>query len=327
MSDPALEASTISAAVPGGSAAALPMRLVLITGMSGAGRSSALKMLEDMGYEAVDNLPLSLLGRLVSTSSAEPRPMAVGIDIRTRDFDVAALLAQAEALACRDGLESRLVFLDCDDDILARRFTETRRRHPLAGDRPVADGIRLERDRVSPLRSRADVVIDTSRLQPGGLRRLLRGYFALEESARLALFVTSFSFRQGLPREADLVFDVRFLENPHYQPDLRPLTGLDPDVGAYVARDPAFAGFWSSLTSLLQPLLPRYDSEGKSYLTIAIGCTGGRHRSVYVAEQLGAWLASEGQAVTIGHRDLDGSESGAAQPACPVSIPPEGREI
>jgi UPF0042 nucleotide-binding protein len=311
------EVSKVSATASHG-AAASRVRLLLITGMSGAGRSSALKMLEDLGYEAVDNLPLSLLGRLISAPGEDLRPMAVGIDIRTRDFAVGSLLAEADTLAAMDGLDCRLVFLDCDDDMLARRFTETRRRHPLAGDRPVADGIRLERDRVSALRSRADVVIDTSRLDPAGLRRLLRGYFALEESACLQLFVTSFSFRAGLPREADLVFDVRFLDNPHYQPELRPLTGLDAAVGAYVARDPSFEGFWVSLTGLLKPLLPRYDSEGKSYLTIAIGCTGGRHRSVYVAEQLGAWFRAMGQPVTVAHRDLDGTES-IAPPPCPAA--------
>jgi RNase adaptor protein for sRNA GlmZ degradation len=279
-------------------------RVVLVTGLSGAGRSTALKMLEDMGYEAVDNLPLSLLPRLVGGSARREWPIAVGIDIRTRDFAVIGVLAEIDRLIAAEGIEAQLLFLDCDDEALARRYTETRRRHPLAGDRPVMDGIRLERDRVSPLRARADVVVDTSVLKPQELKRLLTGYFGLGDRASLGIFVTSFSFRQGLPREADLVFDVRFLDNPYYDPALRELTGLDSAVGARVAADPGFEGFFTSLTGLLRPLLPRYDREGKSYLTIAIGCTGGRHRSVYTAEQLGHWLRAEGQMVTVAHRDI-----------------------
>jgi RNase adaptor protein for sRNA GlmZ degradation len=278
--------------------------IVLITGMSGAGRTSSLKMLEDLGYEAVDNLPLSLLRGLVGQAGTGSQPIAVGIDVRTRGFAVANLLGELTKLIADRGLDCRLVFVDCDDDALARRYTETRRRHPLAGDRPVMDGIRLERDVVSPLRARADLVIDTSVSKPADLRRILAGHFALDSQRRLKIFITSFSFRQGLPREADLVFDVRFLDNPYYDPAMRDLTGLDPSVGTYVAADPGYAGFFGSLTGLLQPLLPRYDREGKSYLTIAIGCTGGRHRSVYVAEQLGVWFRGEGQVVTVAHRDI-----------------------
>jgi RNase adaptor protein for sRNA GlmZ degradation len=278
--------------------------IVLITGMSGAGRTSSLKVLEDMGYEAVDNLPISLLPRLISQPGLHAQPIAVGVDIRTRDFAVANVDIELDKLVADGELDCRLLFLDCDDEALARRYTETRRRHPLAGDRPVMDGIRRERRLVSPLRARADVVIDTSVLKPADLKRLLAGHFALDDQPGLKVFVTSFSFRQGLPREADLVFDVRFLDNPFYDPHLKHLTGLDSAVGAYVAADPSFEGFFGTLTALLRPLLPRYDREGKSYLTIAIGCTGGRHRSVYVAELLGQWLTAEGQTVTVGHRDL-----------------------
>ena len=278
--------------------------IVLITGMSGAGRTSSLKMLEDLGYEAVDNLPLTLLPGLVGHSGTRSQPIAVGIDVRTRGFAVVNVLGELAKLVSDRGLDVRLVFVDCDDEALARRYTETRRRHPLAGDRPVMDGIRLERELVSPLRARADLVIDTSVSKPADLKRILAGHFALNDRPGLQLFVTSFSFRQGLPREADLVFDVRFLDNPYYDPALRELTGLDPTVGARVAADPGFEGFFNSLTGLLRPLLPRYDREGKSYLTIAIGCTGGRHRSVYTAEQLGRWLRAEGQMVTVAHRDI-----------------------
>ena len=296
MSDPASHPGRHSDDPPPAAAT----RVVLVTGLSGAGRSTALKMLEDMGYEAVDNLPLSLLPRLVGGTSRRERPIAVGIDIRTRDFAVPGLLAEIDRLRT----DAKLLFLDCDDEALARRYTETRRRHPLAGDRPVMDGIRLERDRVSPLRARADVVVDTSVLKPQELKRLLTGHFGLGGRPSLGLFVTSFSFRQGLPREADLVFDVRFLENPYYDPVLRPLTGLDAPVQAHIAKDPVFADFFDNLIRLIAPLLPRYDREGKSYLTIAVGCTGGRHRSVYVAERIGAWLADHGQSVTVSHRDI-----------------------
>jgi RNase adaptor protein for sRNA GlmZ degradation len=277
--------------------------IVLVTGMSGAGRSTALKLLEDLGYEAVDNLPLSLLPRLVGSKCRHP--VAVGIDTRTRDFGVDAVLDEIEKLIADEGLRCRLLFMDCDDDVLARRYTETRRRHPLAGDRPVMDGIKLERGLVTPLRRRADVSIDTSSLRSGDLKRLLAASFALDAQAGLKLFVTSFSFRDGLPREADLVFDVRFLRNPYYDSALRPLTGLDPAVGNFIATDPCWGSFFDSLTGLLRVLLPRYDGEGKSYLTIAIGCTGGRHRSVYTAEQLAAWLRDGGRAVSLLHRDVD----------------------
>jgi UPF0042 nucleotide-binding protein len=277
-------------------------RLVLVTGMSGAGRSTALKALEDLGYEAVDNLPLSFLPSLNLAGG----PVAVGIDVRTRGFSPADVLAALPQ-------NVTVVFLDADDEFLRRRYTETRRPHPLAFDRPVIDGIRLERQRVSALRDRADLVIDTSTLSVAELRRILNGHFALDASG-LAIFVRSFAYRRGLPPDADMVIDVRFLENPHYDPALRPLTGLDAAVGARIAADPDFAGFFERLIALLQPLLPRYANEGKSYLTIAIGCTGGRHRSVYVAGRLAEWLRREGQRVVVGHRDLDLSAE-AALPA------------
>lgn len=287
-------------------------RIILVTGMSGAGRSTALKALEDMGYEAVDNLPLSLLPSLVAGEPRPARPIAIGIDVRTRDFDPGTLLEALDRLDRRARASLALVFLDCEDEVLRRRFTETRRRHPLVGDRSVSDGIRIERERLAPLQERADLVLDTSHLRPADLGRLLAGHFGLPATQKLALFVTSFSYRFGVPREADLVFDVRFLDNPHYIADLRPLTGEDPRVGAHVAADPDFEPFFQGLTRLLLPLLPRYEREGKSYLTIAIGCTGGRHRSVYVAARLAEFLAGAGTAVTLAHRDVD---RGAAPPA------------
>ncbi|PWC55027.1 RNase adapter RapZ [Azospirillum sp. TSO22-1] len=299
----------MTAPIPDASSDASPAtgrrRVLLATGMSGAGLSVALKALEDLGYESVDNLRLSLVPALIAQGDPSHRPLAIVIDSRTRDFSVAAFLEQIESLKARPDLDVRLLFLDCGDEVLQRRFTETRRRHPLADDRPVPDGIQRERTLLHPLKQRADVVTDTTQLSIHDLRRLLAGNFSLDAQPALQVFVTSFSFRLGLPREADLVFDVRFLTNPHWDLALRPLTGRDPAVAARVESDPDFPAFFENLTGLLRPLLPRYNQEGKSYLTVAIGCTGGRHRSVFVAERLAEWLKGLGLKVALNHRDLE----------------------
>lgn len=280
--------------------------VILVTGMSGAGRSTALKILEDLGYEAVDNLPLSLLEGLVRQTGGNgaTRPLAIGVDIRTRNFAVAPVLDALDKLATDEGIEILILFLDCDDDVLLRRYTETRRRHPLAEDRPVPDGIRLERRLLSRLRDRADAVIDTSETNLWDLKEQMSGRFVIGKKTELRISVTSFSYRHGLPREADLVFDVRFLANPHYDKTLRPLSGEDAEVGAFVSADADFNAFLDHLRSMLDVLLPRYEKEGKSYLTIAVGCTGGRHRSVYVARRLVELLENQGRRVTLHHRDL-----------------------
>ncbi|MDH3234910.1 MAG: RNase adapter RapZ [Alphaproteobacteria bacterium] len=283
--------------------AAQGARLVVVTGLSGAGKTSALKALEDIGYEAVDNLPLPLLSALVGQAGETSRPLAIGVDIRTRDFSVAPFIQELDELIAEKRVEARLIFLDCDDDVLQQRFTETRRRHPLAADRPLMDGIRHERSLLARLRGRADAVIDTTDKTLAELQATLEDSFDLEGAPGLTVFVTSFAYGRGLPREADLVFDARFLKNPYYQRELRPLTGEDDSVGAYIRTDPDFDGFFQALTSMLEPLLPRYEKEGKSYLTIAIGCTGGRHRSVYIAECLTEWLNARGQRVNLRHRD------------------------
>ena len=286
---------------PAGSAA--PARVLLVTGMSGAGRSTALKTLEDMGYEAFDNLPLSLVPALIESIAADASAIAVGADLRTRGFAIESMLEPLDAVVGRTGRELKVLFIDCDDEPLQRRYTESRRPHPLAGDRPVTDGIRLERQVVSALRDRADLVIDTSDLSAAELKRLLTGQFSLAAGG-LRIFVTSFAYRHGIPRDADLIFDVRFLDNPHYVPELRQLTGRDPAVAAHIEQDPDLAPFLVGFWRLLEPLLPRYEQEGKTYLTIAIGCTGGRHRSVYVTERLAAQLGAAGLRVELAHRDL-----------------------
>ena len=296
---------------PGGLQGGERRRVTVITGLSGAGHSTALKVLEDLGYETVDNLPLSLLDALLG----EGGPIAVGVDIRTRNFAATALLERLDRLRADETQTVTLLFLDCTDEVLERRYTETRRRHPLAQDRRVADGIAAERRLVEPLRARADLVVDTSALTAADLRRVLGGHFTLALTPAMSVFVTSFSYRYGLPREADLVIDVRFLANPHYQPDLRDLDGRDAGVDAFVAADPAFASFFERLTGMLEPLLPRYEREGKSYLTIAVGCTGGRHRSVAVAERLAERLARGGREVHKSHRDVARGDGTGAQRA------------
>ena len=231
--------------------------------------------------------------------------IAIAVDFRQRDFSTEAFDQATAPLAARDDVDLNVVFLDCDNQVLARRFTETRRRHPLAEDRPVMDGIVRERQLLAPIKDRADLLVDTSNLTVAELRALFAGQFRLSGDPGLSVSVLSFSYRQGLPREADLVFDVRFLANPHYVDELRPLTGRDPGVGAYIAADPACEPFLASLTDLLETLLPLYQREGKSYLTVAIGCTGGRHRSVYTAEQLTKRLSVAGHEVQVRHRDAD----------------------
>lgn len=293
-------------------------RVLLVTGMSGAGRSTALKLLEDIGYEAFDNLPAALVPALIE-AAADGRALAVGADTRTRGFAVETMLETLGAVIGRTGRALSVLFVDCDDDRLERRYIETRRPHPLAGDGPIIDAIRRERQVVSALRDRADLVIDTSALTAADLKRLLAGHFALEAGG-LRLFVTSFAYRNGIPRDADLIFDVRFLDNPYYVDELRALTGCDPAVAAHIQRDADFAPFFDRLWRLLHPLLPRYQMNGKIYLTIAIGCTGGRHRSVYVAERLGARLRSAGWRVEVAHRDLppvglDAATAAAGLPA------------
>ncbi|WP_240796813.1 RNase adapter RapZ [Terasakiella sp. SH-1] len=196
-------------------------KILIVTGLSGAGITTSLKILEDMGYETIDGVPLSLISQLMG----KPAPLAIGVDIRTRGFGVEPLLEELDQLKTRTELDISLVFMDCDDEIIERRYVETRHRHPLADDRPVSDGIRHERQLLAPLRERADLVIDTTAMAIKDCKRILQGNFALDDQKNLSIFVTSFSFKKGIPREADLVFDVRFLRNPYYDISLRPTYG------------------------------------------------------------------------------------------------------
>lgn len=291
-------------AVPGSRPSSLAGRVLVVTGLSGAGRSTALNALEDMNCEAVDNLPIRLMPTLIQQGPAAGRGLAIGVDVRTRDFDAAAFAQEIEALRASVETPIELVFLDCANDVIARRYTETRRVHPMASDRPLADGIAAERRLLSPLRDGADIVIDTSHTNIHEFGRLLRDRLVGVPVGEANVLVTSFSYRNGVPRDADMVFDVRFLRNPHYEPALRSGTGRDAEVGAYIAADPDFDGFFERLTDLLALLLPRFNEEGKSYLTIAIGCTGGQHRSVYVTERLRDWIAGRATKVDVRHREL-----------------------
>ncbi|MDD9991633.1 MAG: RNase adapter RapZ [Rhodospirillales bacterium] len=290
--------------------------LVLVTGMSGAGKSTALKILEDLGYEAIDNLPLSLLSELVQARGENGRPgrLALGIDSRTRGFDPGDIERYLEPLLGKDGTgEIALLFLDCETGVLRRRFSETRRPHPLAHDKPVDEGIRRERALLGWVRDRADLTLDTSRLSVRDLRSLIAARFESEARRAPAIFVLSFAYSRGVPSEADFVFDVRFLANPHYVPALRPLTGRESEVARCVRDDPAYGPFFERMVAMLTPLLPAFERDGRSYLTVALGCTGGRHRSVAVAEHLAEALGGGRWQVTVRHRDLDTGTAAAAQ--------------
>lgn len=254
-------------------------KLIIVTGLSGAGMSSTLKALEDNGYEVIDNFPLSLVDPLMEKQEHDNAPLAVGIDCRTRGFSPDLVIKTANRFS------AEILFLTADDSVLQNRFNETRRRHPLASDRPVSAGIEKEKLILANLKDHANRVLDTSDLSIHDLRRLIKGYYGLTEKDLTVTFM-SFGYKNGIPKEADIVMDVRFLKNPNWVPSLKPLTGNDEAVGDYIKTDKAYDNFRHHFTELLQTLLPHYREEGKSYLTIAIGCTGGRHRSVFIAGYL-----------------------------------------
>ena len=280
-------------------------RLVLITGMSGAGRSTASKALEDVGYSVTDNLPADLIGEIVARARAPESTgdrVAVVVDARS-GLQFATLDRTLEALAS-DAVPVTVLFLDAEDEVLATRFEETRRPHPVPAP-TVAESIAAERQALDGLRERADMIVDTTDRNVHELREAIRDAFE-EQDRPMRVTVTSFGFKSGVPRVVDLVFDVRFLPNPHWVESLRPLTGLDDAVRDHVLGSSDASGFLERVEGLLEFLVPRYEAEGKSYLTIGVGCTGGRHRSVAVAEAIARWLEERGDVdVTIRHRDID----------------------
>ena len=283
--------------------------ILLVTGMSGAGKSTVLDTLEDLGWEVVDNLPLVLLDRLLASplpgaADGDSRPLAIGFGAATRGFEPGRIVKRIRKLRDEHGHEVGTLFLDCAGSELERRYAETRRRHPLALDRPASDGIAREREMLAPLRQWANRVIDTTALSANALAARIRTTFQREGLGEPVLSVISFGYARGLPSNADLVFDMRFLRNPHWVEALRPGTGLDADVAAYVAADPAYESAVAQIEGLLLTLLPRYRAEGKSYVTVAFGCTGGRHRSVHVADRMASRLRDAGFSPTVAHRDL-----------------------
>ncbi len=305
----------------------VPPRIVLVTGPSGAGRSTAVNALEDLGYEVIDNLPLSLLPRLLDGPPIE-RPLALGLDVRNRDFGVDALIGTIDALTAKAGDRAQVLYLDSSVDVLVRRYSETRRRHPLAPDETPTDGILRERDLLTPIQARADFLIDTSNLSPHDLKAEIGAWFGPDATSVFGVTVHSFSYKRGLPRGLDLVFDCRFLSNPHWEPSLKALDGRSEAVADYVAADPLFEEFFDRTAGLIRLLLPAYRQEGKSHLSIGFGCTGGQHRSVAVTERLAATLAADEWRVSIRHRELerrglatpdgDGAESGVASETGPA---------
>jgi len=280
------------------------MKLVLVTGPSGAGRSTAINALEDLGYEVIDNLPLTLLPRVIEPTSMT-KPLAVGIDTRNRDFSTHGLLDMLHALINTSNVDTSLLFIRCDHTVLLRRFSETRRRHPLAPAETPEIGIRREFDLLKPIQARADILIDTSEMTPHELRADIERWFSTSASDGLSISVQSFSYKRGLPRGVDTLFDCRFLQNPYWVESLRDQNGTQEAVQTFVREDQRFADFFQKLLELSCFLLPAYTDEGKTHFAIGFGCTGGQHRSVAVAETLAAALAERGWQVSIRHRELE----------------------
>jgi UPF0042 nucleotide-binding protein len=279
-------------------------RVVVVTGPSGAGRSTAVRVLEDLGHEVIDNLPMSLLPRLID-GPPHDHPLAIVADVRNRDFSVEGFLDMARALSDDETVAFQLLFLDCSEDVLVQRYSETRRRHPLARDTTPLSGIREEIELLTAIRARADVLIDTSPLTPHDLRAEIETWFAPDDNKLLSVSVQSFSYKRGLPRGLDIVLDCRFLRNPHWEPALRALDGRDCPVADYIEADPLFAAFMKQVDDFATLLIPAYKAEGKAHLSIGFGCTGGQHRSVAVAERFAKTLAQAGWQVSKRHREIE----------------------
>jgi UPF0042 nucleotide-binding protein len=298
--------------------AAQEHRLVLVTGPSGAGRTTAIRVLEDLGYEGIDNIPLSLVPRLVEGPPLD-RPIVLGLDARNRDFNATALIELIDTLTRDPRVSLQVLYLDCAAPELIRRFSETRRRHPLAPAETPAQGIEREVDLLAPIRVRADHLIDTTELTPHDLKAEIARWFEADSAGRLSVSLQSFSYKRGVPRGVDMIFDCRFLANPYWEARLRALDGRDPAVAAFVRRDPRFAEFYRKLQDMLLFLLPAHVDEGKAHLSVGFGCTGGQHRSVAMVEMVGAALAEAGWPVSKRHRELERKGS-ATTPAGKVSV-------
>ncbi|WP_193139816.1 MULTISPECIES: RNase adapter RapZ [unclassified Meridianimarinicoccus] len=278
-------------------------RIILVTGPSGAGRTTAVRVLEDLGCEAIDNLPLSLVPRLLD-GPALGRDLVLGVDVRNRDFSVAAFQDLIEQLR-GGGARVEVLYLDAEPAVLERRYSETRRRHPLAPAETPAQGILREQELLLPIRALADILIDTSAQTPHDLKAELGRLFEPDGAQRMALVLHSFSYKRGMPRGIDMVFDCRFLKNPYWDVSLRALDGRDPRVAAFIGTDDRYAPFFDKVNDLSEFLLPAYTAEGKSHLSIGFGCTGGQHRSVALAEALARRLGDNGWKVSLRHHELE----------------------
>jgi UPF0042 nucleotide-binding protein len=279
-------------------------RVILVTGLSGAGRTTAIGALEDFGCETIDNLPLCLIPRLLDGPPLG-RPLAIGLSATNRGFSAAALIELIDRLTVDPRIAVEVLYLDCSPDVLIRRYSETRRRHPMAPAEEPRAGIEREADLLAPIRVRADILIDTSEMTPHDLKAELARWFGTEPHQRMTVSVQSFSYKRGLPRGVDMVFDCRFLRNPYWEARLRPLDGRAPEVAAHVEADPRFRPFFDRVADLVLTLLPAQIEEGKAHLSIGFGCTGGQHRSVATAEKLADTLAAAGWQVSIRHRELE----------------------
>lgn len=286
-------------------------QMVIVTGLSGAGKSSALHAFEDIGYQAIDNLPLTMLESLIEEARqvGDKTPIAVGIDSRTLHFSPEQFAETIEGLRDIGDIALHVLFLDASDEVLMKRFSETRRLHPLGDGLLLREAIQRERDMMKHIRPHVDGLIDTSGRTGAETRRTILGRFAAEALPKLIVTYMSFGFANGVPRDADIVLDVRFLRNPHYEPELRPKTGKEEAVANFVKADAGFDPFVEKVEDLLRFLLPKYRDEGKSYLTLAFGCTGGKHRSVAITETMAARLKLEGIAVNVYHREIAGDEA------------------
>ena len=301
-------------------------RIVLITGPSGAGRSTAIRTLEDLGFEAIDNLPLSLLPRLLEGPPLGS-DLVLGLDVRNRDFSVNALIETIDQLSAMPDIRPEVAYLDCRRDVLLRRFSETRRRHPLAPAESPDRGVERELDLLVPIKARADILIDSSEMTPHDLKAEVERLFAGPKGRHLVVSVNSFSYKRGLPRGMDMVFDCRFLRNPYWNARLRGLDGRNIAVADYVSEDVRFDGFFQRVLDLTEMLLPAYRDEGQAHLAIGFGCTGGQHRSVAMAEKLSRALADHGWQVSTRHREIERKASAAPQPtSVRTEMNKEGRQ-
>ena len=281
------------------------IRLILVTGPSGAGRTTAIRALEDNGYEVIDNMPLTLVPAML-TGAMKGTSLALGVDVRNRDFSISYLIEVIEDLVWDPAVDLQILYLDCALDVLLRRFSETRRKHPLAHDETPFKAVRRELEMMTPIQTRADVVVDTSTLSPHDLKAEVERWFADSETSNMAVSVQSFSYKRGMPRSVDMMFDCRVLRNPHWDEALRPLTGQDKPVHDYIAKDDAFDEFVQRIYDYLTLVLPLHAQEGRAYVSIAFGCTGGQHRSVALAEDIFKRLSAKGEwHVSLRHRELE----------------------